>query len=74
MTQSLSAERLERMHTVLGEMPAFVALVSRGETAHVEVLGALSFGGSPMQRDSMFRIASITKPITAEGPGGATSR
>jgi CubicO group peptidase (beta-lactamase class C family) len=71
MTQRLSAARLERMHTVLGgyidrgEMPGLVALVSRGETVHVEALGALSFGGSPMKRDAIFRIASMTKPITA---------
>jgi CubicO group peptidase (beta-lactamase class C family) len=32
---------------------------------HVEALGALSFGGSPMRRDSIFRIASMTKPLTA---------
>jgi hypothetical protein len=57
ITQSLSAERLERMHTVLGgyidrgEMPGLVALVSRGETVHVEALGALSFGGTSMKRD-----------------------
>jgi len=71
MTQRLSAARLERMHTVLsgyidrGEMPGIVALVSRGKTVHVEALGALSFGGSPMKRDAIFRIASMTKPITA---------
>jgi CubicO group peptidase (beta-lactamase class C family) len=71
MTQRLSAARLERMHTVLGgyidrgEMPGIVALLSRGETVHVEALGAISFGGSPMKRDAIFRIASMTKPITA---------
>jgi CubicO group peptidase (beta-lactamase class C family) len=59
------------MRTVLGgyvdrsEMPGLVALVSRGEAVHVEALGALSFGGLPMQRDSICRIASMTKPITA---------
>jgi CubicO group peptidase (beta-lactamase class C family) len=71
MTQRLSAARLERMHTVLrgyidrGEMPGLVALVSCGEAVHVEALGALPFGGTPMKRDSIFRIASMTKPITA---------
>lgn len=54
----------------LGEMPALVALVSRGEAAHVEVLGALSFGGSPMQRDSIFRIASITNPLPPRAQEG----
>jgi CubicO group peptidase (beta-lactamase class C family) len=59
------------MRTVLGgyvdrsEMPGLVAVVSRGADVHVEALGALSFGGSPIQRDSIFRIASMTKPITA---------
>ena len=71
MAQRLSRFRLERMHTVLGgyidrgEVPGLVALVSCGEEVHVEALGALSFGGAPMTRDTIFRIASMTKPITA---------
>jgi len=71
MSQYLSPARLERMHTVLGgyidrsEMPGLVALVSRGEDVHVEALGTLSFGGAPMKRDTIFRIASMTKPIAA---------
>jgi len=32
---------------------------------HVEALGALSIGGEPMRRDALFRIASMTKPVTA---------
>jgi CubicO group peptidase (beta-lactamase class C family) len=71
MTQGLSPKGLERMHAVLGgyiergEVPGFVALVNRGEDVQVEALGALSFGGAPMERDTIFRIASMTKPITA---------
>jgi CubicO group peptidase (beta-lactamase class C family) len=71
MTRRLSPERLERMHRVLsgyidrGEMPGLVALVSHGNQVHVETLGALAFGGTPMKRDTIFRIASMTKPITA---------
>jgi hypothetical protein len=38
-----------------------VTLVSRGE----DVEGALSFGGAPANRDTIFRIGSMTKPITA---------
>ena len=62
MTQRLSAARLGRMHTVLGgyigrgEMPGLAALVSCGQAVHIEALGALSFGGTPMKRDSIFRI------------------
>ena len=65
MTQRLSAARLERMHTVLGgyvdrgEIPGLVALVSRGETVHVEALGALSFGGSPLGPVSSRRLSHM---------------
>ena len=32
----------------------------------VDAIGSLAFGdGAPMQRDTIFRIASLTKPITA---------
>jgi CubicO group peptidase (beta-lactamase class C family) len=71
-TGGLSKAGLARMRRVLsqhverGEMPGMVALVSRGEDVHVEALGTLAFGDSPpMRPDTIFRIASITKPITA---------
>ena len=46
------------------KVPGLVALVARGNQVHVEALGSLSVGGAPIQRDSLFRIASTTKPIT----------
>lgn len=46
-------------------IPGLVALVARGRDVHVEALGTLAVGGSPVARDSLFRIASTTKPITA---------
>jgi CubicO group peptidase (beta-lactamase class C family) len=46
-------------------VPGLVVLVARGEQVHVEALGTLSVGGAPVLRDSIFRIASTTKPITA---------
>jgi CubicO group peptidase (beta-lactamase class C family) len=53
-------------HVERKEMPGLVALVSRHDDVHVETLGAMSFGHpAPMRRDTIFRIASITKPITA---------
>ena len=68
----LSKSRLERMHQVLSgyverqEIPGLVALVSRHDDVYVETLGGRSVGGpAPMKRDTIFRIASITKPITA---------
>ncbi|HEY1518931.1 MAG TPA: serine hydrolase domain-containing protein [Solirubrobacteraceae bacterium] len=45
-------------------VPGLVALVARGDEVHVETLGNLSVGGEPVRRDSLFRIASTTKPIT----------
>ena len=47
-------------------MPGLVALVSRGDDLFVEAFGRLSFSKrAPMRRDSIFRIASITKPVAA---------
>ena len=48
-----------------GDLPGLVALVARGDDVHVTVAGALDFGGAPMQRDTIFRIASMTKPVAA---------
>lgn len=71
-TGGLSKARLGRMHDVLagyverGEVPGLVALVCRRGEAHVEVIGAQAAGGdAPMRRDTIFRISSMTKPITA---------
>ena len=45
-------------------VPGLVALVARGDQVHAEALGSLSIGGPAMQRDSLFRIASTSKPVT----------
>jgi CubicO group peptidase (beta-lactamase class C family) len=47
-----------------GGVPGVVALVGTSEEAHVEAHGAVSIGGAPVQRDSLFRISATTKPIT----------
>jgi CubicO group peptidase (beta-lactamase class C family) len=53
-------------HVSDGPVPGVVALVARGERAEVEVIGhADAEGRTAMARDSIFRIASISKPITA---------
>jgi CubicO group peptidase (beta-lactamase class C family) len=46
-------------------VPGLVAAVGRGDDVDVVVLGDASVRGLPMAADSLFRIASITKPITA---------
>jgi CubicO group peptidase (beta-lactamase class C family) len=70
--EGFSKAGLERMHRVLSghverkQMPGLVALVSHHDDVHVEVLGTLAFDNpAPMKRDTIFRIASITKPIAA---------
>jgi len=46
-------------------VPGVVALVAHGDDVHVETLGKLGVARPPVKRDSLFRIASTTKPITA---------
>lgn len=68
----LSTTRLHRMHEIMaghverGNVPGIVTLISRHGTEHVDALGATALGGSaPIARDTIFRIASMTKPIVA---------
>ena len=50
-----------------GWLPGAVALLARGEHVEVHAVGRLGLddGAAPMAADSIFRIASITKPIVA---------
>ncbi|NJP89721.1 beta-lactamase family protein [Nonomuraea sp. FMUSA5-5] len=48
-----------------GPLPGAVALLARGDQVEVAVAGAMAVGGAPMAADSIFRIASISKPIAA---------
>ncbi|MEU4324243.1 serine hydrolase domain-containing protein [Nonomuraea dietziae] len=70
----LSEAGLRRMRDVLsghvesGAVPGLVALVSRGDDTHVEAMGTMHAGGAePMRRDTIFRMASLTKPVVAAG-------
>ena len=68
---ALNRDGLERFAAVaashVGEdkVPGLAALVAQGGDVHVEALGTLAVGGRPVERASLFRIASTTKPITA---------
>src|SRR5437870_445033 len=70
-TGGFSEARLGRMHDVMagyverGEVPGLVTLVSRRGEVHVDAIGAKAVGGEPVRRDTIFRISSMTKPITA---------
>ncbi|MGO8959668.1 MAG: serine hydrolase domain-containing protein [Streptosporangiaceae bacterium] len=48
----------------VGNVPGLVVLVASGAQVFAEPFGRLSIGGAPVRRDSLFRIASMTKPIT----------
>ena len=72
--RGFSSVRLARMHAALqrhvdaGTVPGLVALVHQRGRRHVEVIGSTAFGSDvPMSRDTIFRLASTTKPITAVG-------
>jgi CubicO group peptidase (beta-lactamase class C family) len=52
-------------HVESKKIPGLVALVSRGEETHVEAIGTMRHaGGVPMGRDTIFRMASTSKPVT----------
>jgi CubicO group peptidase (beta-lactamase class C family) len=48
-----------------GDAPGVVAAVGRGDEGYLAAAGVMAVGGPPMQPDTLFRIASITKPVTA---------
>ncbi|MFB8034495.1 serine hydrolase domain-containing protein [Streptomyces sp. NPDC056004] len=55
-----------KKHVGDGAAPGAVGLVARGDRVEVVAVGSADAEGTvPMRRDSIFRIASMTKPITA---------
>jgi CubicO group peptidase (beta-lactamase class C family) len=71
-TRALSKTRLARMHDVMaghvasGSMPGLVSLVSRRSETHVDAIGVMTASGRDrMRRNTIFRIASMTKPVVA---------
>ncbi|WP_380285919.1 serine hydrolase domain-containing protein [Kitasatospora purpeofusca] len=52
-------------HVESGAIPGVVALLGRGHETHVEAIGTMRHeGGAPMARDTIFRMASTSKPVT----------
>ena len=70
MADALTAAGRERLravgtpHVAANRVPGLVGLVASGDHVFVDAQGTLSFGGAPVVRDSLFRIASMTKPVT----------
>ncbi|MFJ8933127.1 serine hydrolase domain-containing protein [Streptomyces sp. NPDC102364] len=66
MTESTGLTDVLTPHVSKGPVPGAVGLVARGDRVEVAAVGHTDTeGGTPMARDSIFRIASITKPIVA---------
>jgi CubicO group peptidase (beta-lactamase class C family) len=52
-------------HVDRGSLPGAVGLLARGDRIEAAAVGSVRVGGTSMTRDSIFRLASITKPVTA---------
>jgi len=70
-TNKLNKARVADLHMTMtgyverGDIPGIVTLIGRGDEIHVDAIGMKTAGGKePMHRDTIFRVASITKPIT----------
>jgi CubicO group peptidase (beta-lactamase class C family) len=67
----LSKSRLARMRDVMAgyverrEVPGLVLAVSRRGEALIEPIGAAGPDGTPIRDNTIFRLSSLTKPITA---------
>ena len=66
--------RLDRMHGAMrrhvesGYTPGLITLVHHQGREHVDAMGTMAFDSTvPMRRNTIFRLASMTKPITAVG-------
>ena len=76
MNGGFSKARLTRMQDRMsgqverGYVPGIVTLVSRRGDTHVHAVGSKTLDrDDPMGRDTIFRITSMTKPITAVASG-----
>jgi CubicO group peptidase (beta-lactamase class C family) len=72
MTDPTAPSGLDRLHQAMaarverGDLPGMVILIARGDNVYVDPIGLMAFvGPDSMRRDTIFRIASLTKPILA---------
>jgi CubicO group peptidase (beta-lactamase class C family) len=52
-------------HVDSGRLPGAAAMVVRRDEAWIDVVGDADRSGTPLERDALFRISSLTKPVTA---------
>ena len=71
MSSGFSNTRLAHLQQVMtgyverGAVPGVVTLLARRGEVVADVVGAQAVDGAPMQRDTILRVASMIKPITA---------
>jgi CubicO group peptidase (beta-lactamase class C family) len=69
--EGFSAAGLKRLHEVMSEfvsagtVPGLVLALSRGSDIVVDAIGCATPGGAAIQPDAIFRITSMTRPVTA---------
>ncbi len=72
MPAHLTDSGVARLHDAMAqrvarrELPGLVTMVACGDAVHVDPIGTVAFDSdAPMRRDTVFRIASLTKPMVA---------
>lgn len=72
VSRSLSAAGLDRLHEAMagqvreGRVPGLVLGLRRGGEEHIDAIGTPEVGGgAPMRPDAIFRLTSMTRPVTA---------
>ncbi|HET9970133.1 MAG TPA: serine hydrolase domain-containing protein [Streptosporangiaceae bacterium] len=65
MTNGEGLSEIVEAAVAQGQAPGVVAAVARGDETNVTAAGAMAVDGPPMREDTVFRISSVTKPITA---------
>jgi CubicO group peptidase (beta-lactamase class C family) len=64
----IKTERLDEIveaAVAQGQAPGVVAAVAQGDATYIKAAGNMAVGGPPMREDTVFRISSTTKPVTA---------
>ena len=71
MEQPEPAANLRNLHDVMaaqvdrGHVAGVVTVVSRNGSVAIDAVGRQGFDGPAMQPDTIFRIASLSKPVAA---------
>ena len=65
MTNGERLDEIAQAAVAQGQAPGVVAAVAHGDDTYITAAGTMAVDGPPMREDTVFRISSTTKPITA---------